>query len=360
MTDLIYANRKPAVPFARGGDAWDVHEWLMGGSAHGISASRIAAAPEGSPWQVAEAACDRLRAISLHATAAVLDDRVAVTVSDDQGRGYELILVPADEVAAAVGQALRRGRTRYVLTAQAGSDEVAEAALAHCVTCFVVINYVEPRPERLARLRDRGCRLIAGSAFLQSHYAALRPALVEPAVDPCRYAVPAGQGDRITMINPIPPKGSATFFRLVARLPELNFLAVEGWNVASASARCQGPNLEWVPWNSDIRPVLRRTCLLLAPSVWPEAFCRAVVEAQASGIPAVVSGRGGLPATIGLGGVVVPDPYDADAWTAAVDRLCHDPGECRRLSALAVSNAARFTPEGSVRALLSLLGLGLG
>ncbi|HXP19465.1 MAG TPA: glycosyltransferase family 4 protein [Streptosporangiaceae bacterium] len=356
MADFVYANRKLAVPFARGGDAWDVHEWLLGLSGCQLTASRIALAPDGSPTDVAVTACERFRALSLAATASVSAGRVDVTVSDGTGRSYQLVLVQRAEVPAAVARMLISRPPKFVMTAQDGSDDVAALALAHGVPCFVVINYVEPNEGRLALLADRGCRLVAGSSFLQSHYAPLRPELVEPAIDPVRYSVQAEDGDRVTMINPIPPKGGATFLRLAFRLPEVRFLAVEGWkDMAELFRRHARENLEWAPWHPDVRPALRRTRLLVAPAVWPEAFCRIVVEAQVSGIPAVVSGRGGLPATVGLGGVVVADPEDVDAWVAAVARLWDDSAERSRLAELARINAARFTPQASARSLLALI-----
>jgi glycosyltransferase involved in cell wall biosynthesis len=67
-----------------------------------------------------------------------------------------------------------------------------------------------------------------------------------------------------------------------------------------------------------------------------------VLEAQASGLPVVVSDQGGPceNVTPGVTGVVVPD-MDATSLEAALDELVGDPGRIRRMGA-----AARASMEG--------------
>jgi glycosyltransferase involved in cell wall biosynthesis len=73
--------------------------------------------------------------------------------------------------------------------------------------------------------------------------------------------------------------------------------------------------------------------------VWPainEAFGMALLEAQASGVPAVAGDCGGVGAIVvpGITGLLVP-PGDADAFAMAVRRLIADPDERARLGAAA-------------------------
>jgi len=351
---LLYANRKLPVPFARGGDAWDVHEWLLGLS-HSVACTRIAIVPRGVDL---EAVVGAFAAVGLLARPSTAAGRVAFEVADLAGRAYHLVLTVEADVLSVVREHLRSRQPDAVVTAQLGSDEVAQESLARGVRCFVVINHVEDARDRLARLADAGCTLIAGSRFLQEHYAELPTVLVQPAVDPERYRVRRPDVGCATMINPIPPKGGATFIRLSRQLPNVQFLAVEGWSDLSMMfARNRRHNLRWQAWHPDIRHAFRQTRVLLAPSVWPEAFCRSVVEAQVSGIPAIVSGRGGLPSTIGAGGIVVWDPEDLAGWCAATRRLWDDETQYAYLSRLAIENALRFRPETSVRALAAALEL---
>lgn len=79
--------------------------------------------------------------------------------------------------------------------------------------------------------------------------------------------------------------------------------------------------------------------------VWPaidEAYGMALLEAQATGLPVVAGGAGGVPAIVrdGETGRLVP-VGDADAFAAAVASLLDDPGERRRLGDTAARLAVR-------------------
>jgi len=107
----------------------------------------------------------------------------------------------------------------------------------------------------------------------------------------------------ITLINTAPEKGATLFFALAKlaarRRLELRFLAVEA-RMSFAQWRATGfdllptGNVSWVRNRRDMRPVYRRTALLLAPSFCFEAVGRTVAEAQLSCIPVIASNRGGL------------------------------------------------------------------
>jgi glycosyltransferase involved in cell wall biosynthesis len=62
--------------------------------------------------------------------------------------------------------------------------------------------------------------------------------------------------------------------------------------------------------------------MLLVPSVrssrgWQEAFCRVAVEGLGSGLCVIASDCGGLPETVGRGGILVPQG-NADALARAI------------------------------------------
>jgi glycosyltransferase involved in cell wall biosynthesis len=80
-----------------------------------------------------------------------------------------------------------------------------------------------------------------------------------------------------------------------------------------------------------------------------------VSEAQVSGIPALASNRGGLPESVGPGGLLLDPDGGLDRWTEALARMWDDEAEYARLAELAEQHARRpeFEPRAIAAALLS-------
>ena len=97
--------------------------------------------------------------------------------------------------------------------------------------------------------------------------------------------------------------------------------------------------------------------VLAVPSLpipgWLEQFGRVVVEAQASGVPAVASASGALPEVVGRAGILVP-PGDSKALAAALVRLLDEPGLWHRVRSEATQSVGRYSWE-SVAALQGAL-----
>jgi glycosyltransferase involved in cell wall biosynthesis len=95
------------------------------------------------------------------------------------------------------------------------------------------------------------------------------------------------QGDCITIVNANNNKGVHQFVDMAKRMPNRKFLAVRPYygdlNSVSSSS-----NIEWIPFDDDIRNVLKRTRILVMPSYY-ESFGRIAVEAMYNGIPVIYS-----------------------------------------------------------------------
>lgn len=87
---------------------------------------------------------------------------------------------------------------------------------------------------------------------------------------------------------------------------------------------------------------------------WFENCPMALLEAMMAGVPAVVSGVGGVPELVADTALVVP-PGDPGALAAALRRLLDDPGLAAELGRRARERAlANFTAERNARALIDL------
>ena len=95
------------------------------------------------------------------------------------------------------------------------------------------------------------------------------------------------QGDCITLINANENKGIKQFVEMAKRMPNRKFLAVKPY-YGDLSPMTVPNNIELIPFDDDIRNVLKRTRILLLPSYY-ESFGRVAVEAMYNGIPVIYS-----------------------------------------------------------------------
>lgn len=95
------------------------------------------------------------------------------------------------------------------------------------------------------------------------------------------------QGDCITLVNANQNKGVHVFIDLAKRMPDRKFLGVIPYYGEKQLPPSPG-NIEWVPFDDDIRNILKRTRTLLVPSYY-ESFGRIAVEAMLNRIPVLYS-----------------------------------------------------------------------
>jgi glycosyltransferase involved in cell wall biosynthesis len=137
------------------------------------------------------------------------------------------------------------------------------------------------------------------------------------------------KGDMITLVNANQNKGVHQFLELARRMPKRRFLGVLPY-YGELQVPPSPPNIEWVPFDDDIRNILKRTRVLLVPSYY-ESFGRIAVEAMINGIPVLYSkpmakskypggSTEGMQEWIGEAGIAC-DRDVPDEWMAAIDAL---------------------------------------
>jgi glycosyltransferase involved in cell wall biosynthesis len=95
------------------------------------------------------------------------------------------------------------------------------------------------------------------------------------------------EGEYITLINANMNKGVHQFLGLARAMPERKFLGILPY-YGEKTVPPSPDNVEWVPFQNDIRDVMKRTRILLVPSYY-ESFGRVAVEAMVNGIPVIYS-----------------------------------------------------------------------
>ncbi|MGE5095044.1 MAG: glycosyltransferase family 4 protein [Betaproteobacteria bacterium] len=106
----------------------------------------------------------------------------------------------------------------------------------------------------------------------------------------------------------------------------------------------------------ELDEILKRARLLVLPSIVPESFSMAGIEALAAGTPVVTFGLGGIGEWLrpGVNGLVAADG-DAEDLGRHIDRLLRDPELASRLGAAGREMVARdFAPQRALDALVAV------
>ena len=253
------------------------------------------------------------------------------------------MLCPGDRDAAVADLGRFRPDVAVVNAYDRGRQEWARTMLA-AVGRVPALLYVHDAGS-VALAREAAGPVAAVSRFVAELIGAERAVVIPPIVDPRDYCVTTTRRMAL-FVNPVSSKGLATVLRVAARRRDVPFAFARCWRVhpraergVAAAVRRLG-NVELRPPVMDPAALYGDARVLLAPSVYPEAFGRVAREAQTSGIPVIAARRGGLPETVGRGGVLVDPEAGVAEWVEAFDRLWHDPLEYARVAAAARRQAA--------------------
>jgi glycosyltransferase involved in cell wall biosynthesis len=196
-----------------------------------------------------------------------------------------------------------------ILTHHNETFNAAKQALRFRVPLVQVIHNEMPHTARFHRASTN--LFVYNSNWVRDSFSKYRKPnlVVHPPVDASMHATKPG--DRITLVNLSANKGANTFYELAKRMPDREFLAVEGGHGTQIIAPAK--NITFVPQTSNMREdVWARTRVLLMPSIY-ESYGLAGIEALSSGIPVLAHPTPGLIESLGFAGTFL-DRDDVDSW----------------------------------------------
>lgn len=191
------------------------------------------------------------------------------------------------------------------------------------------------------------------------------------------------ENEFVTLVNPCAVKGISIFLALADRMPGVRFAGVPTWGATAADLEAlkARPNITILPPVDAIDDLLRRTRVLLVPSLWAEARSRIVVEAMLRGVPVIASAVGGIPeAKMGVPYLIPVQPIqryqprvdeqmvpvaevpeqNIEPWISALDRLLNDRSHFEEISRQSRVAALRYVENLSVKPFEELLFKALG
>jgi glycosyltransferase involved in cell wall biosynthesis len=196
---------------------------------------------------------------------------------------------------------------------------------------------------------DRRLRFVANSRFTACRVAkefGLEAAVIPPLVRPETYRT-ANHGKHVLFVNPVTKKGVQTALDLARFNPHIPFVFLESWPMhptevdALRTALRESRNVIFRRATLNMPAQYVQAKILLVPSVWEEAWGRVVTEAHCSGIPVVASAVGGLPESVGPGGVLVPPGSSLDVWSQHLRALWASETLYSRYRELAIDHSRR-------------------
>jgi surfactin synthase thioesterase subunit/glycosyltransferase involved in cell wall biosynthesis len=186
------------------------------------------------------------------------------------------------------------------------------------------------------------------------------------------------ENEFVTLVNPCAVKGISIFLELADRMPDVRFAGVPTWGTTrqDRAALANRANVTLLDPVDNVDDILRRTRVLLVPSLWAEARSRIVVEAMLRGVPVIASNIGGIPeAKLGVDYLLPVRPIetyqaqldeqmvpladlpaqDVAPWQAALERLLSDRKHYEDLSRVSRQAALAEAASQSVEPFEALL-----
>lgn len=352
---LLYASERPPYPLFLGGAVRSAHQLLRRLTYDlGVECTAVGSLDYSvSPWSYPDSADYESLGIKQIQR---YDHRASIDC------GYNVQLIP--DFHERFDGFLEEFKPDVVWAQLESSERILNVAHARGVKSLFYVHDAEFRPDELKATIKHDCHIVCGSGFLATkvrNATGRRAHVVYPASE-LYFGTTGDPQGHITMINPHRVKGIDVFFEIAQRMPQEQFLLLESWKLNQAALAelqtrlARVPNVRFQRRVSDMQSIYRQTKLLLVPSVWEEGFGMVAIEAQSCRIPVIASARGGLPESVGDGGVLIKDYRNVDLWVRAINEVLADSATYAEFAESAVRHAGStdFRPDELARRFLDI------
>ncbi|MGN8158620.1 glycosyltransferase [Salinisphaera sp. SWV1] len=324
LARLLFVTTNPYIPQMTGGSEYSTHDLCRNLASSGWAVGVLSSLGTSGRVHV----LNRLKAKLL-----------GVECPCDRDLGYPVYR--GWDVAAGIPEAVR-GFQPDLLVIQAGrQSHLARAIVEERLPFIWYLRDVEfdrqvedVGGEAAFRSLLQQATVVANSAFsarLCQERFGVKSHTLPPLVDFTNYRCAGPLRRRVALfVNPVAVKGVETVFRLAERRPDIPFLMVESWPLSDermAALRARAARLGNVEIRrrvSDMRDLYQEAKVGLMPSQCREAWGRVATELQVNGIPVLASDIGGLPESVGRGGVLVAPDASVDEWASALSEIWDD------------------------------------
>ena len=225
----------------------------------------------------------------------------------------------------------------------------------HNKNVFIIVHNTERQfydPDKFKTLIDPSkIFLVFNSEWVKNDYKTdLNNMVVHPPVNCDDYST-ISNNKYVTLINVSELKGGNQFIEIAKKMPDLQFLGVEGGY--DTQIKGDVPNITYVPNTRDMKSIYGETQILLMPSR-AETWGRTATEALCSGIPVIANPTMGLKENLGDAGLFI-NRDSIDEWVAMIRKLKDHSDYYNSVSAKCKERSAILSSEDQLDELLSRL-----
>ena len=193
-------------------------------------------------------------------------------------------------------------------------------------------------------------KFIANSEFTASRFYEkynLPSKVIPPIIPPKNYQTSI-HPEKVLFVCPNKEKGIDIALQLATKNKDIPFVFLESWPLNKEQLtllRKQLENLDNVEFlrsQKDMKTVYAKTKVAIIPSQCEEAWGRIASECQVNGIPVIANSIGGLPESVGTGGILISHTeFNIDDWHQALRLLWDNEEAFAQYQVLALQHSKR-------------------